>query len=85
MVGLPGSSATNYLDRNQTELGDLDGMACNITRFYYCDPSLDLKSFLQMEHRSRNGVAFDDIETVEANAFEEKLLREGELYLRVDL
>lgn len=85
MVELPWSPAANYLDCNQTELGSFDGMACNISRFYYCDPSLDLKSFLQMEHRSRNGVAFDDIETVEADAFEEKLIQEGELYLRVDL
>lgn len=85
MVGLPGRPVANYLDCHQTELGDLDSMACNITRFYYCDPSLDLKSFLKLEHRSRNGVAFDDLETPEADAFEEKLIQEGELYLRVDL
>jgi len=60
-------------------------MACNITRFYYCDPSLDLKSFLRLDHHSRNGVAFDDIETTEANAFEDQLIQEGERYLRVDL
>ena len=85
MVGLPGRPVANYLDCHQTELGSFDSMACNITRFYYCDPSLDLKSFLKLEHRSRNGVAFDDIETQEAAAFEEKLIQEGELYLRVDL
>lgn len=60
-------------------------MSCNITRFYYCDPSIDLKSFLILDNRRRNGVAFDDIETQEADAFEEKLLQEGELYLRIDL
>ena len=75
----------HWLDCNQTELGVPNGMSCNITRFYYCDPSIDLKSFLILEHRSRNGVAFDDIETQEADAFEENLLQEGELYLRVDL
>lgn len=85
MVELPGCPAANHLDLHQTELGNTHGMACNITRFYYCDPSLDLKSFLQLEHRSRNGVAFDDIETVEANAFEDSLIQEGEPYLRVDL
>lgn len=60
-------------------------MACSITRFYYCDPSLDLKTFIKLDNRSRNGVAFDDINAVDAAAFEEKLLQEGELYLRVDL
>jgi hypothetical protein len=60
-------------------------MVCNVTRFYYCDPNLDLKSFLKIEHRSRNGVAFDDIESEKANAFENHLIQEGELYLRVDL
>ena len=60
-------------------------MSCNITRFYYCDPSIDLKSFLRLEHRSRNGLAFDDIETTEADAFEDSLIKEGELYLRIDL
>lgn len=82
---MPGSPPANRLDCYQTELENFDGMACNITRFYYCDPSLDLKSFLKLDHRSRNGVAFDDLETPEADAFEEKLIQEGELYLRVDL
>ena len=85
MVGLPGGPATNYLGWNQAELGDYVGMSCNITRFYYCDPSIDLKSFLILDNRRRNGVAFDDIETQEASAFEEKLLQEGEPYLRIDL
>jgi hypothetical protein len=85
MVGLPGCPATNYLGWNQAELGDCAGMSCNITRFYYCDPSIDLKSFLILDNRRRNGVAFDDIETQEASAFEEKLLQEGEPYLRIDL
>jgi len=85
MVGMPWGTCADYLDWNQTELGIFNGMSCNITRFYYCDPSLDLKSFLRLEHRSRNGVAFDDIETQEADAFEENLLQEGELYLRIDL
>jgi hypothetical protein len=61
------------------------GMACNITRFYYCDPLIDLKSFIKLEHRSRNGVAFDDVDTAKANAFEDCLTQEGEPYLRVDL
>ena len=60
-------------------------MVCNISRFYYCDPSIDVKTFIQLEERSRNGVAYDDIETVEADAFEAKLLEEQEPYLRVDL
>jgi hypothetical protein len=85
MVGLPGCPAANYLGWYQTELGDCSCMSCNITRFYYCDPSIDLKSFLILDNRRRNGVAFDDIETKEANAFEEKLLQEGESYLRIDL
>jgi hypothetical protein len=85
MVGMPGRLISNSLDCNQIELGVPNGMSCNITRFYYCDPSIDLKSFLILEHRSRNGVAFDDIETREADAFEKNLLQEGELYLRVDL
>jgi hypothetical protein len=38
-----------------------------------------------MEHRSRNGVAYDDISTRDADAFEAKLLEEQEPYLRVDL
>lgn len=85
MVGLPGGTLSNYLDWHQTQLGNFDSMSCNITRFYYCDPDIDLKSFLKLDHYRRNGVAFDDIETGEANAFEEKLLQEGELYLRIDL
>ena len=60
-------------------------MSCNISRFYYCDSGIDIKSFLRIEHYSRNGVAFDDIETPEADAFEAKLIDEGEDYLRVDL
>jgi hypothetical protein len=85
VVGLPGGPPANRLDCHQIELGSFDCMSCNITRFYYCDPSLDLKSFIRLEHRSRNGVAFNDIETQEAAAFEEKLIQEGELYLRIDL
>jgi hypothetical protein len=60
-------------------------MVCHISRFYYCDPSIDIKTFLQIEHRSRNGVAYDDISTSDADAFEAKLLEEQEPYLRVDL
>ncbi len=82
---LSGRTGTNFLDLHQAELGSTFSMACNITRFYYCDPNIDLKSFIKLEQRSRNGVAFDDIETVEANAFEDRLIQEGELYLRVDL
>jgi hypothetical protein len=85
LVELPGRTGTNFLDLHQAELGSAFSMACNITRFYYCDPNIDLKSFIKLEQRSRNGVAFDDIETVEANAFEDRLIQEGELYLRVDL
>jgi hypothetical protein len=58
---------------------------CDISRFYYCDPDIDVKTFIRLEENSRNGVAFDDIETVEADAFEAKLLEEQEPYLRVDL
>jgi hypothetical protein len=60
-------------------------MVCNISRFYYCSPDIDVKTFIRLEENSRNGVAFDDIETVEADAFEAKLLEEQEPYLRVDL
>jgi hypothetical protein len=31
------------------------------------------------------GIAFDDVETVEADAYEAKLIAEDEDYLRVDL
>jgi hypothetical protein len=85
VVGLPFGPVADHLDLHQTQLGNTLGMACNISRFYYCDPNLDLKSFLTLDNRRRNGVAFDDIETAEADAFEEKLLQEGELYLRIDL
>jgi len=60
-------------------------MVCNISRFYYCDPDIDVKTFIRLEEHSRNGVAFDDIETIEADTFEAKLLAEQEPYLRVDL
>lgn len=85
MVGLFRRFIANHLDWHQTKLGSFNSMVCNITRFYYCDPSLDLKSFLKLDHCRRNGVAFDDVETPEATAFEEKLIQEGELYLRIDL
>jgi hypothetical protein len=35
--------------------------------------------------RLRHGIAFEDVETKEADAFEEKLKAEGEEYLRIDL
>lgn len=82
---MPVSIGRDNMDVYCRQLGCYLHMSCNISRFYYCDPSIDLKSFLIMEHRSRNGVAFDDIETPEADAFEATLVSEGEDYLRVDL
>jgi hypothetical protein len=60
-------------------------MSCNITRFYYCEPDITTVVFLRRDYYLRNGVAFDDIETIEADAFEQKLIAEEEDYLRVDL
>jgi len=60
-------------------------MSCNITRFYYCEPEITVKEFIQRDYHLRNGVAFDDVETVEADEFERKLLQEEEYYIRIDL
>ena len=60
-------------------------MSCNISRFYYCEPDITTVVFLRRDYHLRNGVAFDDIETIEADTFEQKLIAEGEDYLRVDL
>jgi hypothetical protein len=53
-------------------------VSCNLTRFYYCDPDISLVNFL-------NGVAFEDVDTEEADALEQKLTANGEDYLRIDL
>lgn len=60
-------------------------MSCNITRFYYCEPDINTVEFLRRDYYLRNGVAFDDVETIEADAFEAKLIAEDEDYIRVDL
>jgi hypothetical protein len=60
-------------------------MSCNLTRFYYCESDIDLKAFIRRDYRLRNGIAFEDIETVDADAFEAKLQEEDEDYLRIDL
>jgi len=59
-------------------------MSCNITRFYYCEPDITIEEFLRREYSKRK-VAFDDIETLEADEFEKKLQEEDEDYLRIDL
>lgn len=58
---------------------------CNITRFYYCEPEISLTDFLRRDYHARHGVACDDIETSEADAFEAKLIAENQEYIRVDL
>lgn len=60
-------------------------MSCNLTRFYYCESQISIKDFLRRDYHSRNGVAFEDIETVDADAFEAKLIEEDQDYLRIDL
>ena len=60
-------------------------MSCNLTRFYYCEEDISIKDFLIRDMRLRMGIVFEDIETKEADAFEEKLKAEGEEYLRIDL
>lgn len=60
-------------------------MSCNITRFYYCEPEITVEEFVRRDYHLRNGVAFDDIETIDADEFEKKLLQEEEYYIRVDL
>ncbi len=60
-------------------------MSCNITRFYFCQSNITLQEFIRRDLRSRMGIAFDDVETVEADAYEAKLIAEDEDYLRVDL
>lgn len=60
-------------------------MSCNISRFYYCESDIGTADFLRRNFHLRNGVAFDDIESIKADAFEQKLIAEAEDYLRVDL
>ena len=60
-------------------------MSCNLTRFYYCEPEIKLKEFLRRDYYNRNGVAFEDVETSEADAFEAKLIEEDQDYIRIDL
>lgn len=60
-------------------------MSCNISRFYYCEPSITVSEFVLREHRRRQGIIFEDIPTPEADEFEKKLIEEKEQYLRVDL
>lgn len=58
---------------------------CNLTRFYYCESNIGLKDFLRRSYYSENGVAFEDVETIDADAFEAKLIAENQEYIRVDL
>lgn len=60
-------------------------MACNLTRFYYCESDISLKDFLKRDLNLRNGVAFEDVEKTEADQHEIRLINEGEEYLRIDL
>jgi hypothetical protein len=60
-------------------------VSCNLTRFYYCEEDISLKDFLVRDLKLRHGIAFEDIETKEADVFEERLKSEGEEYLRIDL
>lgn len=60
-------------------------MSCNITRFYYCEPEITVEEFVRRDYYLRNGVAFDDVETIDADEFEKKLLQEEEYYIRIDL
>ena len=58
---------------------------CNLTRFYYCEPEIKLKEFLRRDYYLKNGVAFEDVETTDADRFEAKLIAENQEYIRVDL
>jgi hypothetical protein len=60
-------------------------MSCNMTRFYFCQSDITIQEFIKRDLRMRMGIAFDDVETTEADAYEAKLIEEGEDYLRVDL
>ena len=60
-------------------------MSCNLTRFYYCESDITLADFLKRDYRLRNGIAFEDVETKEADALEKQLISEGEDYIRIDL
>ena len=60
-------------------------MSCNFTRFYYCESDISLVEFLRQDFKLRNGIAFEDVETKEANALEQKLINDGEDYMRIDL
>ena len=60
-------------------------MSCNLTRFYYCESNISLVNFLKRDHKLRNGIAFEDVETRDADALEQKLINENEDYLRVYL
>lgn len=60
-------------------------MSCNLTRFYYCESNISLVNFLKRDHKLRKGIAFEDVETRDADALEQKLINENEDYLRVDL
>lgn len=53
-------------------------MSSNLTRFYY-----DFDE--ECRTGCLNGKAFDDVETTEADAFEEELKSQDIEYLRVDL
>ena len=59
-------------------------MSFNLVRFYYCQSDLTLKEFLRRDLRTYRGIAFEDVEKKEADAFEQRLKEEGEDYLRVD-
>ena len=60
-------------------------MSCNLTRFYYCEFDISLVEFLKRDHKLRNAIAFEDVETKEADTLEQKLIANNEDYLRIDL
>jgi hypothetical protein len=51
-------------------------MTSNLTRFYI-EPSID--------DVPETGLAFEDVETIEANAYEESLRQQCIEYIRIDL
>ena len=56
-----------------------------MTRFYYCESGITVQEFIRRDLRMQMGIAFEDIETTEADAHEARLIAENEDYLRVDL
>jgi len=56
-----------------------------MTRFYFCQSDITIQEFIKRDLRMRMGIAFDDVETPEADAYEARLIAEDEDYLRIDL